>query len=148
MIHDIYAALSHTHSFYKHNLPSTPPNLHFLWDRMVTSFADWDQFLPKKPPSLPVESSLWSCVRAQSLSRVRDSCSAMDCSPSGSSGHGILQASILEWVAISFSKGFSRPRDRTMSPALAGGFFTPEPPGKYTAYVTEAPRHRFFLFIW
>ena len=106
MIHDIYAALSHTHSFYKHNLPSTPPNLHFLWDRMVTSFADWDQFLPKKPPSLPVESSLWSCVRAQSLSRVRDSCSAMDCSPSGSSGHGILQARTLEWVAISFSNAW------------------------------------------
>ena len=58
MIYDIYAALSHTHSFYKHNLPSTPPNLHFLWVRMVTSFGDWDQFLPKKPPSLPVESSL------------------------------------------------------------------------------------------
>ena len=37
----------------------------------------------------------------------------MDCSPSGSSDHGILQARIPEWVAISFSRGSFRPRDRT-----------------------------------
>ena len=37
----------------------------------------------------------------------------MDCSPPGSSAHGIFQARILEWVAISFSMGFSRPRDWT-----------------------------------
>ena len=35
----------------------------------------------------------------------------MDCSPLGSSVYGILQARILEWVPISFSKGYSRPRD-------------------------------------
>ena len=54
-------------------------------------------------------------------------CDPMDCSPSGSSVHGILQARIPEWVAIPFSRGSSRPRDGTqflMSPALAGGFFT------------------------
>ena len=34
-------------------------------------------------------------------------CGPMDCSPSGSSVHGILQARILEWVAISFSRGSS-----------------------------------------
>ena len=37
----------------------------------------------------------------------------MDCSPSGSSSHGVLQARILEWVAISYSMGSSRPRDWT-----------------------------------
>jgi len=37
----------------------------------------------------------------------------MDCSPPGSSVHGILQARILEWVAISFSRGSSPPRDQT-----------------------------------
>ena len=45
----------------------------------------------------------------------------MECSPRGSSVHGISQARILEWVAISSSKGSSYPRDRTlasMSPAL------------------------------
>ena len=42
-------------------------------------------------------------------------CDPMDCSLPGSSVHGIIPARILEWVAISFSKGSSRPRDRTMS---------------------------------
>ena len=41
------------------------------------------------------------------------SCNPMDCSPSGSSIRGILQARILEWVAISFSRGSSQPRDWT-----------------------------------
>ena len=58
-------------------------------------------------------------------------CNTVDCSPPGSSVHGISQARVLEWVAISCSRGSSRPRDRTSSlasPALAGGFFTTEPP--------------------
>ena len=42
----------------------------------------------------------------------------------------ILQAKILEWVAMSFSKGSSRPRDRTWVSRTAGGVFTAEPPGK------------------
>ena len=40
-------------------------------------------------------------------------CNPMDHSPPGSSVHGILQAGILRWVAILFSRGFSQPRDRT-----------------------------------
>ena len=40
-------------------------------------------------------------------------CNPMDCSLPGSSVHGILQARILKWVAISFSRGFSWPRDQT-----------------------------------
>ena len=40
-------------------------------------------------------------------------CDPMDCSPPGSSIHGILQARVLEWVAISFSRGSSQPMDRT-----------------------------------
>ena len=38
--------------------------------------------------------------------------------------HGILQATILEWVAFSFSRGSSQPRDRTQVSHIAGGFFT------------------------
>ena len=41
-----------------------------------------------------------------------DSCGPMDCSPPGSSVHGIFWARILEWVAISFSRGSSQPRDQ------------------------------------
>ena len=40
-------------------------------------------------------------------------CDPMDCSPPGSSGHGILQARTLVWVAVHFSRGSSWPRDRT-----------------------------------
>jgi len=56
-------------------------------------------------------------------------CDPVDCSPPGSSVPGILQARILEWVAIPFSRGSSRPRDQTMSSALAGRFLLSEPPG-------------------
>ena len=56
-------------------------------------------------------------------------CDPMDCSPPGSSVHGILQARILDWVAIS-SKGSSRLRDWTHISCIVGGFFTTEPPGK------------------
>ena len=40
-------------------------------------------------------------------------CNPMDCSPPGSSVHGVLQARILEWIAMPSSKGSSRPRDQT-----------------------------------
>ena len=48
----------------------------------------------------------------------------MDSSPPGSSIHGILQAGILEWAAIPFSRGSSQPRDQTRVSLLAGRFFT------------------------
>jgi len=47
----------------------------------------------------------------------------MDCSPPGSSVHGILQARVLEWVAIPFSRGSSQSRDQTQVSEIAGGFF-------------------------
>ena len=46
-------------------------------------------------------------VSAQSLSHVRLFVTPSDCSPQGPSIHGISQSRILEWVAISFSRGFS-----------------------------------------
>ena len=50
-------------------------------------------------------------------------CDPVDCSPPGSSAHGILQARIMECVAIPFSRGCSRPRDWTWVSWIAGGFF-------------------------
>ena len=46
-------------------------------------------------------------------------CDPMDCSPPGSSVHGILQARILEWAAIPFSRGSSPPRDGTSIPYVS-----------------------------
>ena len=54
----------------------------------------------------------------------------MNSSPPGSSVHGIIPARTLEWVAISFSRGSSQPRDQTHVSCLAGEFFTTEPSGK------------------
>ena len=48
----------------------------------------------------------------------------IDCSPWGSSVHGILQARILEWVTISSSKGSSQPKDGTQASCIAGRLFT------------------------
>ena len=48
----------------------------------------------------------------------------MDCSLPGSSVHGIFQARVLEWVAISFSRESSRPRDRTQVSHIVGRRFT------------------------
>ena len=51
-------------------------------------------------------------------------CDPMDHSPPGSSIHGILQAKTLEWVAVSFSRASSQPRDRTRVSHVAGRLFT------------------------
>ena len=51
-------------------------------------------------------------------------CNPMECSPPGSSVHGILQARILEWVAMPSFRGSSRPRDQTQVSCVAGKFFT------------------------
>ena len=67
------------------------------------------------------------CLHAKSLQSSTTLCHPTDCSLPGFSLHGILQARILEWVAIAFSRGSSQPRDQTtslMSPALAGRLFT------------------------
>ena len=51
-------------------------------------------------------------------------CDPMDCSPPGSSVHGISQARILEWVTISSSKGSSQPREQIQLSCISGRFFT------------------------
>ena len=54
----------------------------------------------------------------------------MDCSPPGSSVHGISRARILAWVAVSSSRGSSPPRDQTQISSIAAKFFITKPPGK------------------
>ena len=79
-------------------------------------------------------------------------CGPMDCSLPGSSILGILQARVLEWVAISFSRGSSWPRDWTQVSCIAGRFFTNWATrealvsGFITIQVTEVPLC--FSSIW
>ena len=82
-----------------------------------------------KPNVSSLLAHLWPYVPAcgLSLQLCLTLCSTMNCSPPGSSVHGILQARILAWVATPSPRGSSLNRDRTpspVSPALAGGFFT------------------------
>ena len=69
--------------------------------------------------------SYFNC--AQSLQSCPALCDSLDCSPPGSSVHGIFQARILEWVAMPSSRGSSWPRGRIWVSSIfciAGGFFT------------------------
>ena len=71
--------------------------------------------------------SLELMLESESKSEVAQSCptlgDAVDCSLLGSSVHGILQARVLEWVAISFSRGSSQPRDQTQVSLIGGRRF-------------------------
>ena len=91
--------------FYKHRSP--------LLHSSVCDRQGWAQAGKDK------ESMKWSEV-AQSCPIL---CNPMDCSPPGSSVHGILQARILEWVALSFSRGSSWPRDQTQVSRIGGRRF-------------------------
>ena len=73
---------------------------------------------------------IWKKWKWKWLSLCPTLCDPMDYSPPSSSVHGILQARILEWVAIPFSRGSSRPRDQTWGLLHCSRFFTFEPPGK------------------
>ena len=55
--------------------------------------------------------------------KVTQSCSTL-CGPMDYTVHGILQAKILEWVAVPFSRGSFQPRDQTQVSCIADGFFT------------------------
>ena len=61
---------------------------------------------------------------AQSCLTLCDPMDCMDCGLLGSSVHGILQARILEWVSISFSRGSSKAKDRTWVSCIVSRFFT------------------------
>ena len=63
-------------------------------------------------------------MHAQLLRSCPTSCDPMDCSPPGSSVHGILQTRIVEWVVMPSARGSSQPRDQPLVSCTAGGFFT------------------------
>ena len=86
-------------------VPNQYPYTPFLNKRTVILFRD----------------GLCVCAVTQSCLTL---CDPMDCSPTGSSVHGILQVRILDWVAISFSRVSSQPRDWTQVSCIIGRFFT------------------------
>ena len=70
----------------------------------------------------------WACMQDSSRHRVvnmqvAQSCPTL-CAPMDCIAHGLLQARILEWVAVPFPRGSSQPRDRTRVSYIAGRFFS------------------------
>ena len=95
----------------------------------------WVHRLNKSFSSLPISSrsldTKWKHSSLQSCLTLRD---PTDCSPPGSSVRGILQARMLEWVAILSSRGSSQPRDRTQVSSTAGRFFTARTSGVFSKH--------------
>ena len=88
------------------------------------------------------DESFISIYSACMLSLVR-LCDPMDCSQPGSSVHGILQARILEWAAISHPGDLPNrgtEPESPLAPSLAGRFFTTELPGKTSMYTRDRNR--------
>ena len=77
-----------------------------------------------------------------------DSFNPMDCSLPDSSVHGIPQARVLEWVVFSFSRGSSRPKDQTRSPALQAGSLPTEPLGKPLCICTQIYFFQILFRCW
>ena len=71
----------------------------------------------------------------------------MDCSPPGSSVHGILQARILEWVAMPFSRGSSQLRDRTQASHIAGRLFIVWATSKATNLLSSSQSYKYGFII-
>ena len=77
-------------------------------------------------------------------------CSPMDCSPPGSSVHGIFQARILDWIAVPFSRGSSQSRDQTRVSYIAGSLYcwaTREAPPNCVSVVDNSALRSSFIIL-
>ena len=94
--------------------------------RVITLGSEWTSQKSIHFFSEILENKHWELLRQwkSSHSVLPDPFHPTDCGPPGSSVHGMLQARILEWDAIAFSRGSSQPRDQTQVSLTAGTFFT------------------------
>ena len=131
----------------RYNVPSTVPDILYLCGYLKTwlipstslqyskkelqvlypqSKAECEQHYKTNTNQIAYNSSEEETIFNES--EVAQSCPTLcdpeDCSLPGSSVRGVLQAIILEWVAISFSRGCSQPRDQTRISHIAGRHFT------------------------
>ena len=136
--------------------------LHFLpgeihGQRSLVSYSPWDQKESDTTEQLTLtmtqQSHYWTCILrvcvcAQPCPTLYD---PMDCSPPGSSVLGIVQARILEWVAISSSRGSSWPRSQIHISSISytgRQIFTTEPPGKPLWRNNISNLKTFSGFLW
>ena len=120
------------------HLPYPVPRLGPCWSLQISlyylvidlfsffSFLFFSPFFLTHPPPCSGKGLGWYlyavCLCVESLSRVW-LCDHVDCSPPGSSVHGMLQARILEWVTMPSSRESSQFRDHTQVSCIAGEFF-------------------------
>ena len=119
LLRDLHSKTAAMH----HSIPSEIPPACHLQPQRAYHIWPWHPL-----PTGVSHRMLFPCVRVCVCVLVAQSCPTlcdpMGCSPPASSVHGILQARILEWIAIPFSRGSSRPRDQTLVSFIAGRFFT------------------------
>ena len=99
-------------SFHQMSTPSQSPLLG------APCLSERPKLCPPRLVFSPHNPSLGVAGVLQSLSQAQLFCNPMDCGPPGSPVHGILQARILEWVAMSFSRGSLQPGTEPKPPAL------------------------------
>ena len=100
-----------------HHFRTAPLWTHCLWDIHSGHLVHWLDVNTRNPPTLCAV----LCLIAQACTTL---CNPVDCSPPGSSVHGILQSRITEWVAMASSRVSSQPRDQIKVSRIAGRFFT------------------------
>ena len=102
--------------------------LYIFWIQVLYQLCDFQIFLPSLWCSFHFKNifkAFYECVCVSSVAQLCPArCDAIDCS---SSVHGTVQARILEWVAISSSRGSSQPLDQTLISCIAGEFCIAEP---------------------
>ena len=110
-----------------HLSPASHPEQEVRGPHRPESYCQWTQLQPHSLLSyflFPIIPDFQSQKEITMLCHTYCITDPMDCRLPGSSVHGILQASRLEWVVIPFSRGSSQPRDGTWVSCIAGGFFT------------------------
>jgi len=132
----IEGGTSHKGVLFRKSVGDVCSKTHFQWTTKRILIPIWHSYSRIRNPQIS-KLRMYLLQKALHGSSVAQSCLTlcypMDCSPLGSSVHGILQARILEFVAISYSRGSSRPRDQiqvSCISCIAGRFCTTEPPGK------------------
>ena len=103
---------------------SKSPHWFMIWSNyLVLAFNPLHSVCGNNQPSHHF--FLWSEVKWNEVAQLcLTVCDPMDCSLPGSSVHGIIQVRVLEWVAISLSRGSSRPRDWIRVSSIVGRHFT------------------------
>ena len=109
---------------------------------MSAQYQLYHQMYPRFALMSPI-----GCVHAKSLQSCLTLGNSMGCSPPGSSVCGILQARILEWVAMPFSRGSSQPRNQTRSPAQQADSLPSEHQGRKPRFYVCVSIYSVFLFF-